>query len=42
MNEIEHWARVEEMCDFFGVEDPGIAGVVYVRKLKKIDFRRRE
>ena len=27
-NEIEHWARVEEICDFFGVEYPGLAGVV--------------
>ena len=25
-NEIEHWARVEEICDFFGVEDPDDAG----------------
>ena len=31
-NEIEHWARVEEICDFFGVDDPDLAGDVYVRK----------
>ena len=35
-NEIEHWARVEEICDFFGVEDPDKAGDVYVRKFKKL------
>ena len=35
-NEIEHWARVEEICDFFGVEDPGLAGDVYVRKFKNL------
>jgi len=35
-NEIEHWARVEEICDFFGVEDPDLAGVVYVRKFKNL------
>ncbi len=35
-NEIEHWARVEEICDFFGVEDPDLAGDVYVRKFKNI------
>ena len=35
-NEIEHWARVEEICDFFGVEDPDLAGDVYVRKFKKL------
>ena len=35
-NEIEHWARVEEICDFFGVEDPDLAGDVYVRKLKTL------
>ena len=33
-NEIEHWERVEEICDFFGVEDPDKAGDVYVRKFK--------
>ena len=33
-NEIEHWARIEEICDFFGVEDPGLAGDVYVRRFK--------
>ena len=31
-NEIEHWARVEDICDFFGVEDPALAGDVYVRR----------
>ena len=25
-NEIEYWARVEEICDFCGVEDPDLAG----------------
>ena len=33
-NEIEHWARVEEICDFFGVNDPDLAGDVYVRRFK--------
>ena len=35
-NEIEHWARVEEICDFFGVEYPDLAGDVYVRKFKTL------
>ena len=35
-NEIEHWARVEEICDFFGVENPDLAGDVYVRKFKNL------
>ena len=35
-NEIEHWARVEEICDFFGVEDPDLAGDVYVRTFKNL------
>ena len=35
-NEIEHWARVEEICDFFGVEDPDIAGDVYMRRFKNL------
>ena len=35
-NEIEHWARVEEICDFFGVEEPDLAGDVYVRKFKNL------
>ena len=35
-NEIEHWARVEEICDFFGVEDPDIAGDLYVRRFKDL------
>ena len=35
-NEIEHWARVEEICDFFGVEDPDLAGDVYLRRFKKL------
>ena len=35
-NEIEHWARVEEICDFFGVEDPALAGEVYVRRFKNM------
>ena len=33
-NEIEYWARVEEICDFFGVEDPDLAGDIYERKFK--------
>ena len=37
-NEIEYWARVEEICDFFGVEDPDLAGDVYVRKFKNLTF----
>ena len=35
-NEIEHWARVEEICDFFGVEDPDYAGDVYLRRFKNL------
>ena len=35
-NEIEYWARVEEICDFFGVEDPDLAGEVYVRKFQNL------
>ncbi len=35
-NEIEHWARVEEICDFFGVEDPDLAGDIYVRRFKSL------
>ena len=35
-NEIEHWARVEEICDFFGVENPDLAGDVYVRRFKNL------
>ena len=35
-NEIEHWARVEEICDFFGVADPDEAGDVYVRRFKNL------
>ena len=31
-NEIEHWSREEEICDFFGVEDPSLAGVTYMRR----------
>ena len=37
-NEIEHWARVEEICEFFGVEDPDLAGDVYVRRFKTLTF----
>ena len=33
-NEIEHWERVEEICDFFGVEDPSLAQEIYVRRFK--------
>ena len=35
-NEIEHWARIEEICDFFGVEDPDLAGDVYLRRFKNL------
>ena len=35
-NEIEHWARVEEICDFFGVEDPDLAGDIYARRFKNL------
>ena len=35
-NEIEHWARVEEICEFFGVEDPDLAGDIYVRRFKNL------
>ena len=35
-NEIEHWARVEEICDFFGVENPDLAGEVYERKFQNL------
>tara|TARA_Y100001968_G_scaffold294248_1_gene300686 strand:- start:133 stop:495 length:363 start_codon:yes stop_codon:yes gene_type:complete len=38
-NEIEHWARVEEICDFFGVNDPDLAGDVYVRRFKKLNTK---
>jgi len=35
-NEIEHWARVEEICEFFGVEDPDLAGDIYFRSFKNL------
>ena len=35
-NEIEHWARVEEICDFFGVEDPDLVGDIYLRRFKNL------
>ena len=35
-NEIEHWARVEEICDFFGVEDPDLAGNIYFRRFNNL------
>jgi len=37
-NEIEHWARVEEICDFFGVEDPDLAGDIYERRFKNLNL----
>jgi len=37
-NEIEHWARVEEICDFFGIEDPDLAGDIYIRRFKDLTF----
>ena len=33
-NEIEYWDRVEEICDFFGVENPDYAGQIYFRRFK--------
>ena len=33
-NKIEHWARIDEICEFFGFEDSALAGEIYVRKLK--------
>ena len=41
-NEIEHWARVEEICDFFGVEDPDLAGDIYVRRFKNLTVEEEE
>ena len=35
-NEIEHWSRVEEICDFFGVADPNYAGDIYIRRFKNL------
>jgi len=35
-NEIEYWARVEEICEFFAVEDPDYAGEIYVRRFKNL------
>ena len=35
-NEIEYWARVEEICDFFGVEDPNDAEELYIRRFKNL------
>tara|TARA_B100000579_G_C22728768_1_gene803107 strand:+ start:277 stop:639 length:363 start_codon:yes stop_codon:yes gene_type:complete len=35
-NEIEHWDRVEEICDFFGVDNPDLAGDIYVRSFKNL------
>ena len=35
-NEIEYWARVEEICDFFAVEDPELAGDIYSRRFKDL------
>ena len=35
-NEIEYWARVEEICDFFGVDEPNHSGDIYVRKFKNL------
>ena len=35
-NEIEHWARVEEICEFFGVQDPDLAGDVYERRFNNL------
>ena len=35
-NEIEHWARMEEICDFFGVENPDLAGDIHIRRFKNL------
>tara|TARA_Y100001968_G_C18881190_1_gene491804 strand:- start:30 stop:416 length:387 start_codon:yes stop_codon:yes gene_type:complete len=35
-NEIEYWARVEEVCDFCGVEDQDLVGDIYVRRFKNL------
>ena len=35
-NEIEHWAMVEEIFHFVGVQDSDWAGGVYVRKFKNL------
>jgi len=35
-NEIEHWAMVEEICEFFGVNDPTFAGDIYIRRFKNL------
>tara|TARA_Y100001968_G_scaffold268479_1_gene258861 strand:+ start:335 stop:697 length:363 start_codon:yes stop_codon:yes gene_type:complete len=35
-NEIEYWARVEQICDFFGVEDPDLVGDVYLRMFQHL------
>ena len=35
-NEIEYWARVEEICEFFGVEDPEYVGDIYLRRFKNL------
>ena len=37
-NEIEHWERIEEICGFFGVEDPDLAGDIYVRRFKNMNL----
>ena len=36
-NEIEHWARVEEICELFGVEDPDLGGDIYIRRFKNMN-----
>ena len=35
-NEIEHWARIEEIYDFFEVEDPALDQDIYVRQFKNL------
>ena len=35
-NEIEHLASVEEICDFFGVEDPTPFEHLFQKKLRQI------
>ncbi len=36
-NEIELWAKGEEICDLFGVEDENLAGDFYIRRFKGLN-----
>ena len=35
-NEIEHSARVEEICDFCGVEDPSLSGDIHTWSFRNL------